>query len=211
MTPWRLISSAYCLSLDRNEHTRYPLVQAEFDRVGLTVERIVCIESIENRFISFNQSHYNAVKRGHDTGNPFAVFEDDIMFDRDWKQIESAAQELPLDWDALYLGCNFHSDWQWPIRVASAISLLPNALMSHAIIYSAKGAKFVLDNFNPDIITAENPVYDEWLRVNMMPRNRTFLLTPMSCYQRPNHSDIWQRSVSYLDIHVDGNKYLNSI
>lgn len=208
---WHLIHSAYCLSLDRNKDTRYPLVQAEFDRVGLTVERIECIESMENRFISFNQSHYSAVKRGYETGKPFAVFEDDIIFDKFYKQVEEAGHQLPSDWDTLFLGCNFHSEWEWPSRYTSALSLLPNALMSHAIIYSMKGAKFVLDNFNPDIITAENPVYDEWIRVNVLSQRRSFVLTPMSCYQRPNHSDVWQRSVDYREIHEHGNKYLKSL
>lgn len=202
-----LISSAYCLSLDRNKDTRYPLVQAEFDRVGLSVERIECIESKDNRFISFNQSHYNAVKRGYETGKPFAIFEDDVVFDR-YHQIEEAANQLPEGWDLLYLGCNFHSEWEWPSRYSSALSLLPNALMSHAIVYNINAAKFVLDNFNPDIITAENPVYDEWLRVNILSQRRSFVLTPMACYQRPNHSDVWERSVDYREIHEHGNKYL---
>lgn len=201
---------AYCLNLDKNEQTRWPLVKAEFDRVRINVERINCIESMENRFISFNQSHYNTVAKGYATGLPFAIFEDDVVFD-EWRHIEQAGMELPEDWDLLFPGCNFHSTWEWPIRHSPTLALLPNALMSHAIVYSMKGAKLVLDNFNPDIITAENPVYDEWLRVNVLSQRHSFVVTPMACYQRPNHSDVWQRQVSYLDIHRDGNKYLRSI
>lgn len=201
---------AYCLNLDRNEQTRWPLVKAEFDRVRIPVERINCVESMENRFISFNQSHYNAVKKGYATGLSFAVFEDDVKFD-EWRHIEQAGVELPEGWDLLYLGCNFHSNWPWPYYYSPTLASLPNALMSHAITYSIKGAKFVLDNFNPDIITAENPVYDEWLRVNVLSQHNSFVINPMICYQRPNNSDIWQRPVSYIDIHKDGNKYLNQL
>lgn len=211
MTPFSFLHSAYCLNLDRNEATRWVLVKQEFERVGLHVERINCIESPDNRFISFNQSHYNTVKRGYATGAPFAIFEDDVMFDPMWRHVQEAFSELPEDWDSLFLGCNFHSDWDWPSRYSQHLALLPNALMSHAIIYSPKGAKFVIDNFNPDIITAENPVYDEWIRVNMMPRGRTFVVNPMICYQRPNFSNVWDRPVDYTDIHIDGNKFLSQL
>lgn len=211
MSHWNIIQSAYCLNLDKNEATRWPLAKAEFEKVGLQVERINCIESPDNRFISFGQSHYNTVKRGYDAGMPFAVFEDDVIFDPMWRHISDAAEQLPEDWDALYLGGNFLGQWVMPYRYSPALAVLPNAWQSHAIIYSMKGAKFVLDNFNPDIITAENPVYDEWLRVNMMPRNNTYVLSPMICHQRPVYSDVWQTFADYSPVHVDGNKYLKRL
>jgi hypothetical protein len=208
---WNIISSAYCLNLERNTQ-RWIDSQREFHSVGLIdVERVNCIESMDNRFISFNQSHYNTVKRGYETGNPFAIFEDDILFDARWKHIAEATNQRPADWDLLYLGGNFHGDWLKPWRYSSHLAILPNAWQSHAIIYSLAGAKFVLDNFNPDIITAENPVYDEWLRVNLMPHGKTFMLNPMSCHQRPGYSDIWQRPADYSPVHYDGNKYLSRL
>lgn len=203
-------SHAFCLNLDKNEQTRWPLVKAEFDRVRINVQRINCVESLENRFISFNQSHYNTVAKGYATGLPFAIFEDDVLFD-EWRHIEQAGMELPEDWDLLYLGGNFLGNWTMPYRYSPHLCVLPNAWQSHAIIYSINGAKFVLDNFNADIITAENPVYDEWLRVNTMPRLKTFIISPMICHQRPVHSDVWQTFADYTSVHIDGNKYLRSI
>lgn len=207
---WSLIHSAYCLNLDRNTQ-RWIDSQAEFASVGLEVERVNCIESLENRYLSFNRSHYDTVKRIHDSGKPGVIFEDDIKFDERWKHIAEGMSQLPDTWDALYLGANICGDWQLPEYYKAHISRLPNAWMTHAIVYSVKGAKFILDNFKPDIITAENPVYDEWLRVNMMPMGNTFLLTPMICYQRPGYSDVWQNDTNYISVHFDGNKWLKQM
>lgn len=201
-----LIHTAYCLNLDRNI-TRWVESQKQFTKVGIDVQRINCIESEENRYISFNHSMIDTVKLGYATGQPFAIFEDDIILDPIWKHIEEASRELPVDWDLLYLGGNFMGDWQMPIRYSAHLSILPNAWQTHAIVYSMKGAKFAIDNFDPDTF----PVYDEWIRVNIMPRGRTFMLTPMICYQRPGWSDLWQRDVNYVDVHREGNKYLKQL
>lgn len=207
---WSLISSAYCLNLERNVQ-RWIDSSVQFHNVGLhDVERINCIESLENRYISFNQSHYDTVKKGFETGKPFAIFEDDIIFDPIWKHIAEASNQLPMEWDALFLGANICGEWQMPTKFTNNISRLHNAWMTHAILYSTKGAKYIIDNFRRDEISAENPVYDEWLRINLMPRWNTFLLTPMSCYQRPGYSDVWQRDVEY-GTHGPGNKILKAL
>lgn len=203
-TDWNFIRSFYCLNLERNTQ-RWADTQVQLAGVGIeNCERINCIESLENRYLSFNKSHYDTIKKGYETGYPFAIFEDDIIFDQSWKHIAEGCSQLPEDWDALYLGCNFCGDWEWPVRYSTHLSMLPNAWMTHAIVYSMKGAKYVIDNFDPDTF----PVFDEWLRVNMMPKGNVYLLTPMNCYQKPVYSDIWQRDADYTSVHFDGNKYL---
>lgn len=207
---WQLISSAYCLNLERNTQ-RWIDSSIQFHNVGLhDVERINCIEG-ENRFLSFNQSHYYTIKKGYETGKPFAVFEDDIMFDQFWKHIAEATSELPEDWQAFYLGCNICGEWELPKRYSTHLSRLPNAWMSHAIIYSLGGAKFVLDNMNPNILDGTQHVLDDWLRTALMPFGNTYLLTPMSAYQRPVWSDCQQKESDYTNCHFDGNKILKSL
>lgn len=203
---WSLISSAYCLNLERNVQ-RWIDSSVQFHNVGLhDVERINCIESLENRYLSFNKSHYDTIKKGHETGKPFAIFEDDIIFDHCWKHIAEATNQLPEDWDAVFLGANICGDWELPKKYSTHLSRLPNAWMTHAIIYSVKGAGFVLNNFDPNTF----PVYDEWLRVSVMPFGNVYLLTPMSCYQRPGYSDVWQKDVEY-GTHEPGNKILKEL
>jgi hypothetical protein len=118
-------------------------------------------------------------------------------------------RELPEDWDLLYLGGNIigsdTTNWQMPTRYSSHLATLHNSWQTHAIVYSQKGAKYILDNFNPETF----PVLDEWIRVNMMPQGKVFLCTPMIAYQRPCYSDLWQVPADYTGAHKQGNDYLN--
>jgi GR25 family glycosyltransferase involved in LPS biosynthesis len=193
--------TAYCLNLDRNT-SRWQEVQRQFEKVGISAERINCVESEVNRYISFNHSQFETVKKGYETGLPFAIFEDDVVFDNTLPEIE-----MPPNWDLVYLGANIMGDWKMPTRFDSNLSLLHNAWQTHAIVYSLKGAKFIIDNFDPDTL----PVYDEWLRVNVMPMMNTYLLSPMIAYQRPGYSDLWQVQTNYIDVHIEGNKYLSRL
>lgn len=200
----------YCLVMPSDDE-RWNQCVDEFIKVRIPyVERIDCIPH-ENKFLSFNHSNYNTIKKGYETGEPFCIFESDVVFDERYKHIEEAFKQLPEDWDILYLGCNFiGSDlttWRMPERYSAHLHRLYNAWQSHAIVYSNKGAKFVLDNFKPD----EFPVLDEWIRVNMMQDKQVFVLNPMSVYQRPNFSGLWGLDVDYTYCHFHGNKLLKEL
>lgn len=193
---WSLIKFFYCLDTDTSIG-RWDKCVDEFEKVGITyVERLLGTEE-ENRYLSFNKAHYGAIKKGYETGDPFCVFENDIVFDNNWKRIEEATAQLPKDWDLLYLGANITgypgADWQMPQRVSGNILRLYNAWQTHAIVYSNKMAKWVLDNFDPNTF----PVYDEWLRVNVMAQFDVYLISPMICYQRPGYSVLNRSEVAY--------------
>lgn len=205
---WSLIKSFYCLNLDKNPD-RWQKCVPEFIRVGIDyVEQIVThADEGDARYLSFNQAHYDAIKKGYDTGEPFCIFEDDIIFDLNWKRLEEATAQLPDNWDLLYLGANItgydNCVWQMPQKVSQNIVRMYNAWMTHAIVYSNKMAKWVLDNFNPQSF----PVYDEWLRVNAMPVKDVYLVNPMICFQRPGYSDVSLAEVAYGS-HKEGNRWL---
>lgn len=202
---WSIANFYYCLNLEPNVK-RWGQCVDEFIRVGLDyVERIPCIEG-PDRFISFNHSHYDTIKKGYETGMPFCIFEDDVVFDN-YKRLEEATKQLPDDWDLLYLGANITgyegNEWQMPVRVSDNLVRLYNCWMTHAIVYSNKMAKWVLDNFNPDHL----PVYDEWLRVTAMQVRNVYLINPMIVAQRPGYSDVWKADVEYGS-HKEGNKWM---
>lgn len=202
---WHPIASFYCINLDKNPQ-RWDNCVPEFIKVQIPyVEQVIVKESEENRFISFNHSHYDLIQKGFDTGQPFCIFEDDILFDKLFFHAEDALNQLPENWDLLYLGCNFIGDWQLPVRVSTNLIRVYNAWQSHAIVYSNKAARWILDNFDPDTF----PVYDEWLRINMMPGHNVFCVSPMVCDQRPGYSDVWQRQVEY-GCHRQGNDWIKN-
>ncbi len=200
---WNPIKSFYCLDTTTSGD-RWDKCIPEFQKVGIDyVERMIGEEQ-ENRFLSFNQAHYDAITKGAATGEPFCVFENDIAFDNNWKRLEEAFSQIPEGWDLLYLGANLHGNgWQMPHKVTANIARLYNAWMTHAIVYSHDMAKWVLENFDPKAF----PVYDEWLRLNAMPHRNVYLINPMICYQRPGYSRLWQTDVAY-GCHKEGNDWL---
>lgn len=203
---WNLIKSFYCLNLDKNPG-RWDKCVPEFIKVGIDyVERVITTEG-PDRFISFNHAHYDTINKGYETGDPFCIFEDDVVFDVNWKRLEEASNQLPVEWDLLYLGANITGYdscvWQMPLKVSENLVRVYNCWMTHAIVYSNKMAKWILDNFNPDHL----PVYDEWLRMNAMPGHNVYLINPMIVAQRPGYSDVWLAEVAYGS-HKEGNKWM---
>lgn len=204
-----LIKFFYCLNLDKNP-SRWDKCVPEFIKVGIAyVEQVVTHEG-ENRYLSFNQAHYDTIKKGYETGEPFCIFEDDVVFDNRWKVIEEATaqlKELAPNWDMLYLGANITgmdtTEWVMPQKVSANLVRMYNSWQTHAICYSTAGAKWVLDNFDPMTF----PVYDEWLRINAMPHREVYLINPMIVFQRPGWSDVSQMEVSY-GCHKEGNEWL---
>lgn len=208
---WAAIKYFYCVNLRPNVKRWEESVQ-QFIKAGIPwVERLVVDEPEDNRYLGFNRSLYSAIKKGYETGCTFCVFEDDIAFTPQFAKVEQAMNELPEGWDLLYLGANIiGSDvvvWDMPTRYSGTLVTLPNAWQTHAIVYSQKGAKYILDNFDPETF----PVLDEWLRLHIMTQGRTFLIDPMICYQRPGYSDLWQVTADYTGCHKQGNAYLMKI
>lgn len=211
---WSIVKSFYCINLEQNTK-RWEDCIPQFIFAGIDyVEQVKTVESPENRYISFNHAHYDTIKKGYETGEPFCIFEDDIVFDRDWKRLEEASIQLPDNWDMLFIGANIvgvdTTEWQMPTKISGNLARLYNAWQTHSIIYSNKGAKWILDNFDPD----KFPVYDEWLRMGYEPehvsamRNKNVYCTiPLICYQRPGYSDVWRTDTEY-GCHKPGNKYL---
>jgi GR25 family glycosyltransferase involved in LPS biosynthesis len=204
---WKLTPFYYCLDTDTSTG-RWEKCVEEFLKVGINyVERILNSES-DNRYLSFNHAHYNTIKKGYETGEPFCIFENDVVFDKNWKVLEEALPQLPENWDLFYLGANIigmdTTVWQMPMPVSTNIARLFNCWMTHAIFYSNKMARWVLDNFKPD----EFPVYDEWLRMNAMPEREVYIINPMICYQRPGYSVVSRQLTDYSGAHRQGNDWM---
>lgn len=207
---WSFIKTFYCLNLRPNEQ-RWRDSVTQFLTVGIPwVFREVKDEPDDNRYLGFNRSMYETIRKGYETGETFCIFEDDVVFTPQFRVAEGAMQELPADFDLFYLGGNIiGSDvtgWAWPNKYSHHLAQLTNAWQTHAVVYSNKAAKYVLDNFDPETF----PVLDEWLRVNVMPMGKSFVCKPMIAYQRPGWSDIGKCQVEY-GCHEPGNIYLNRL
>jgi hypothetical protein len=194
------------LNLDSRPDRRAE-AEAEFQRVGLTVERVAAIGG-DNPMLAFNQSVYKAMEMA--MGEDLLLFEDDVVFDGPLYKGDDNIRFFSYPGDALtvHLGCNFLAQWEMPKPYNNNMARLPNCWQSHATYYSKECVDFILDNMRTDIMTEEHCIFDEWLRKNVLSQGRSYVMRPMIAYQRPSKSDIWNCQADYTQCHIDGNKWL---
>lgn len=192
-----------CINLD-SRPDRWAQASAEFDRVGLTVERVSAVSG-DNKPLAFNQSVYKCMEMAR--GGELLLFEDDVMF-----TTNSFNYSVPPDFISLHLGCNIMGQWDMPTFVPHVpVAKLWNCWQSHATFYTAECIELVLENMNPTYIDENNCIFDEWFRRNVLPMGRSYVMKPMIAYQRPSFSDIWNTQADYTQCHIDGNKYLATL
>jgi GR25 family glycosyltransferase involved in LPS biosynthesis len=189
---------------------------AELAKVGIVAERFEAITG-NNRCLAFNKSQYNCLKRAiEDEQEVFAIFEDDVAFtDGAMELIKKAMSELPEHFGILHLGCNIigmsTTEWPMPEKFSDNLAQLFNCWQTHAIIWSAAAAKYVLANFpfHTDEYEREGlTIFDEWLRTNLYEDMECFVMRPMVAYQRPDRSDLWDCNSDYTGCFHQGNQYL---
>jgi len=108
------------------------------------------------------------------------IFEDDCYFESEFNR--ECLQELPNDYDGLWLGSNLQSDHK--TRYSDSLSRLENGWNTHATLFSKAFRIWCLENWNRGL------VFDEWVRINALPVRKCFVLNPMIAFQRPSQNDI---------------------
>lgn len=207
-----------CINIDSDTES-WALSQAEFDRVGLSVERLSAVVE-DNRVLAFNKSVYKAMQAAE--GDDLLLFEDDVVFDihefMSRTCIEFLISGRPNDFMTLHLGANLigtnSTVWQMPTSHSKYLAKLHNCWQSHATLYSAECVKFILENFKyvtDEYKTEGCMIFDEWLRTNVLPLGRSYVLKPMIAYQRPRKSEIWDCMTDYTGCHKQGNEYLSRL
>ena len=185
----------------------WPIAEAEFQRIGLDVEPFQAIVE-DNRVLGFNKSVYACMKLAE--GQDLLLFEDDVKFDGEINF------NFPEDAFTVHLGCNLLGAdtmvWKMPTNSTPAgFARLHNCWQSHATWYSAEAVEFILKNFKfvtDEYKTEGCQIFDEWLRLNVLPLKQSYVANPMVAYQRPRWSEIWRCDSDYTSCHIRGNKWL---
>lgn len=208
-----------CINIDQNV-TDWELTKSECDRVGIQVERMSAVTG-ENGPLAFNRSVLKAMnscliwKEGDESEyETLLLLEDDCVFESGITAeflSNICRNELPFDFMTLHFGANITGgNWDMPEPYSDNLVRLPNAWMTHCVLYSPEAIRFIVNNLDPDRMDAENCIFDEWMRKNIMPMGKSFLMNPMVAYQRPRHSGIWSKHADYTGIHKSGNEWLKN-
>lgn len=199
-----------CINLD-SRPDRWELVQKEFEKAGLEVERLSACTG-DNRPLAFNQSVYKAMELAK--GEDLLLFEDDVVFEGELPIFETKCgtfSSLPGDALTVHYGCNMYGDWKLPEKTQyPQYARLWNCWQSHATWYSSEAVEFVLANLDPTHLNGTNNIFDDWLRRNVLVKGRSYVHVPMIAYQRIDKSDIWGHETDYTACHIKGNEWLKN-
>ena len=120
----------------------------------------------------------------------FMILEDDVEFlwEDPLEWVEAALEELPLEWDALFLGASPQEPQE---RYSEHLYGLKNAFTTHAIIWHVRedGAVEYILSHRKDI-----GKIDVYFRDVIFPNFNCFLTWPLLATQRQTQSDCCSRS-----------------
>ena len=162
-------------------------LQDFFKRVS-AVDGILELDPME-RHKYCSRSYYKVFKEAYEAGHErVVIFEDDAYFYNGWdipaiKIIENAIDEIQQfpDWDLLYFGGCPHAPL---VKVSETLYKCNTILATHAIGYTRKIIKFMLDNFNPDADCAIDGYYGNNFKISK------YIVTPIAVPQRAITSDL---------------------
>lgn len=134
---------------------------------------------------------------------PFAVFEDDCVLLQPWSVVEEAMSQLPLEWDALWLGATLQAPLE---RYSKNLYRLRDAYAIHAVIYNSKKIiNFASENFIPEKVKT----LDFLMAHTVQKAFNCFVTYPMVATQRACISDINGMFLDNYNIIIDSyNKYI---
>lgn len=196
----------YCINIDERTDRWFGTLR-RCGLEGFVPERYDAVIE-DNRVLAFNKSQLEVIRLAYFQckGNVL-ILEDDCVF-KNTMHLHYAMNELPEDWEILFLGANIiGSDtlpFTQPVRHSSHLFLLTDCWQTHAVAYSQRGLSHIVNSFKPD----NGYIYDEWLRQYVLPRGKSFIIAPQIAYQEAGHSDIWNVHADYTSLFERGNKLL---
>ena len=145
------------------------------------------IKTIEKLFTECIESGYENV----------LVFEDDVHFLRDdiMKQIEVCADQLPSDYECLYLGCNL---WQ-NVNFLHSPNLIPlyDSYALQSVIYSKRAMIKIIESI--DNMKAFVPL-DVLIQNRLMPHGKCFAAFPNLTSQIVSFSNIQNKIQDWQNV-----------
>jgi len=179
----------YCINLDRRQD-RWVLAKAEFDRLGLDVQRIAGVDIPKNPGLGCSRSHELVLEdilyNGYDR---VLILEDDVVFKLDAKERFSEAMLSPLarNWDMIYFGGNHAHEptpTDWLHKVTYTLTT------SHFAITGNMASKMLsqIQPFNAPV---------DMMYAHLQPSNRCYTFYPGIATQRTGWSDIERKNVDY--------------
>jgi len=155
-------------------------------------------------------SHFLIAQKAQQEGyENYLVLEDDFQFrfppHELRKYLHECINQLPVDWDLLYLGCNLDDSYGlYPIESFSdSLFRLKSAHTTHAMAFNKKFIeKFAASSPTDETLvdwTKKYEVIDVYLSRHVLPHINAFVSDPLIAIQRPSFSDIEGTTYNYVE------------
>jgi len=172
------VEEVYFINLKRRED-RLEHSLKEFNKIGVEATRIEGIDAKEKNLksekliqgaIGAIRSHKKVIRRAiKQNQSIIAVFEDDVVFCDDFEsRFSYYAENIPPDWEIMYLGCHFHG-CKDPIRVKKNIHKIIECFGCFAMILNNKNGLFkdILDLTKKEEKPIDDYFHDVFLKNNV--------------------------------------------
>jgi len=182
----------YVINLDRRPDR---MIEVESARIPFPYERFpatdgsIFLENEPNKYmrghLGCHDSHLRLLKKIRQDGHDFAlVLEDDVQFVKH-PNLDLIFEELPDDWDLLYLGGRSLDKLEPYSPMLERIK--GTMLQTHAYVINRKFLDTLID-------TLENRKYKvDIVFSDAIPKGNCFITKPRVAFQRNNYSDITHR------------------
>ena len=190
----------YCINLD-DRPDRWEKVQEEVKKVGLTIERFPGIKRARG-WEGCMMTHIMLLELCKRMST-FMIIEDDILFLKGArKNLSCALEQLPEEWDMLYLGATLNRPLE---RVSPNLLRIKKGWTTHGIIYNNQHGvvNFILKE-------APNMRIDEFIANVVQEKFNCYMCFPMVATQRPGYSDIVNRHQDYSVIKERYQKHIEA-
>jgi len=112
----KFVDNVYLINLKRRDDRLNHMIN-EFDKINVSFKRFNAIDGkimgdgLKSSQVACLRSHVGVIRDALRMGyNRFVIFEDDVIFCDDFeKRFKYYSENVPDDWDIMYLGCNLHS------------------------------------------------------------------------------------------------------
>jgi GR25 family glycosyltransferase involved in LPS biosynthesis len=171
----------------------FPFDVERFDAV--TPDSLGIEDTPEHRDWACSLSHVGAIKQH--TELPFVVFEDDCIMLQPWSFVEDIMDQLPENWDCLYLGANLQKPLE---QYSNNLYRLHSGHATHAVIYNSKELiDYAVSHYNTD----EYRCFDVLMAYDVQKKFNCFCAYPICASQRSCMSDINSKFLDNYNIIVD--------
>jgi hypothetical protein len=179
----------YLINLDERPD-RLLLAQNEFSKIEINPKRFSAIKS-ENGAVGCFFSHLNLLKIANNKNENLLVFEDDVKFCEDAKDIiENALDELQnKDWMLFYLGGNILRP---AYQTDKHLARLTHCQSTHAIAYRGKYINQIIE-----FLESKRNILDVLFAEGIVPMTECYITIPMVAIQRTDFSTIENQIMSY--------------